>query len=262
MTSLCRHRRIAHSDRRRLLNCHLCSKKFEAVEKVRQHMLEEHKTAFEPSVRRYTCYKCSIPHRTPGLLVNHLKTHTDVEYKCCIDQCSERFEAPSELHEHLLNHDRKHREEHRRKCDKCRRIYTRWTIAGHNCIEQEKRNHMCDYCGKMFRFRNGLAAHINVHTGNRPYKCTVCDKTFNNINGRRAHALTHTDEKPIKCKAAGCNEAFKIHKQLHLHEFSAHGIHRRTHQCTVCDRIFPEKVWLRNHLKTHGIVMEPNSTCD
>ena len=34
----------------------------------------------------------------------------------------------------------------------------------------------CDICGKMFRKKKGLEAHMNVHKGIRDFKCIPCNR--------------------------------------------------------------------------------------
>ncbi|KFM71028.1 Zinc finger protein 16, partial [Stegodyphus mimosarum] len=38
--------------------------------------------------------------------------------------------------------------------------------------------HLCDICGKSFRYKEYLKKHIFTHTGEKPYKCNLCSKAF------------------------------------------------------------------------------------
>ncbi|NXI17554.1 ZN154 protein, partial [Irena cyanogastra] len=43
-------------------------------------------------------------------------------------------------------------------------------------LQDGEKPHMCLECGKSFRWRSYLLAHLGVHTGERPYECEECGK--------------------------------------------------------------------------------------
>lgn len=38
--------------------------------------------------------------------------------------------------------------------------------------------YVCEQCGKDFKERSSLQAHLVVHSDNRPFKCDRCTKTY------------------------------------------------------------------------------------
>uniref|UniRef100_A0A8C1XNM7 C2H2-type domain-containing protein n=1 Tax=Cyprinus carpio TaxID=7962 RepID=A0A8C1XNM7_CYPCA len=83
----------------------------------------------------------------------------------------------------------------------------------------------CQVCGKTFRLRAQLNAHLRSHSDEKPFKCDNCEKAFKytwnlNKHKRERHILTHTEIKGFPC--ANCSDRFLLFSQLQQHFLAKH----------------------------------------
>lgn len=186
----------------------------------------------------FSCYVCSAQKAWAHSMINHLKTHSNIEYKCCFEGCDERFDSDDMLLCHLKRHQQ-------RKCETCNRIRT----YDHNC---GRTSFICDICGKTFN--NGkvqFIEHMNTHMNRRPFSCDICGKAFCKPSTLRVHRYIHTGTIRFKCDAENCDRGFIQKTDLHRHRFIAHGIYHKKFPCTFCNKVFSENALLRKHLANH-----------
>ncbi|XP_017350198.1 C2H2-type zinc finger protein [Ictalurus punctatus] len=62
----------------------------------------------------------------------------------------------------------------------------------------EKEPHVCQVCGKGYRYPGMLKAHERSHTGEQPFQCTAshCGRRFSYVQALRRHRLVHGLKKP------------------------------------------------------------------
>lgn len=55
--------------------------------------------------------------------------------------------------------------------------------------------HSCEVCGKIFKRKQSLQTHMNVHFNLRPFRCFICGKTFNAKQNYMRHERSHLKRK-------------------------------------------------------------------
>ena len=83
----------------------------------------------------------------------------------------------------------------------------------------------CQYCGKIFRFRNSMYRHERKHTGIK-YECEVCGEAYQNKNYLKHH----------KCKPGEPRKRTDKNKE------------KQTFTCHVCGNIYQNNESLKNHI--------------
>ncbi|XP_026722881.1 zinc finger protein 135-like [Athene cunicularia] len=105
------------------------------------------------------------------------------------------------------------------------------------------KEHKCEQCAKVFRWKSNLTRHLWTHKGEKPYKCQDCGKSFRDSWYLFSHQRTHTKEKPFVCTT--CGKRFSFRCNLIVHE----NIHRREkpYACSHCGKTFRDGYHLRRH---------------
>uniref|UniRef100_A0A8C2PZ98 C2H2-type domain-containing protein n=1 Tax=Cyprinus carpio TaxID=7962 RepID=A0A8C2PZ98_CYPCA len=125
----------------------------------------------------------------------------------------------------------------------------------------------CKVCGKTFRLRAQLNAHLRSHSDEKPFKCDNCGKAFKYTWNLNKHKREH--KFPPKFKSFASPDSLKKHLQLHKgnkpfrcldcgKNFARHGhlmahknVHRRNVQCSVCWEVLPSIGDLLKHRQSH-----------
>ena len=143
----------------------------------------------------------------------------------------------------------------RRLCQECGKMFTKEAFRAHIRFHEAKRQgevlkHVCDICGKGYRFKCSLSSHIRCHTGERDFDCKICGKKFLSAHGLEKHELVHRKVKPHLCP--DCGRGFTQYHNMLAHRRQHTG--EKPYRCDQCERSFTHNVSLKNHKKKeHGI---------
>jgi len=104
----------------------------------------------------------------------------------------------------------------------------------------------CDVCEKKFGDKDGLAAHVRVHTRERPFPFGLCPKSFTQLSSQRSHLRTHTRERPFQYRL--CQKSFSTTTTCKVHM----KIHRtKEAECGICRQVYWDKSGLAKHTRLH-----------
>ncbi|XP_010770424.1 zinc finger protein 646 isoform X1 [Notothenia coriiceps] len=188
--------------------------------------------------RPFACDQCGRTYRHAGSLVNHKNSHKTGEYYCSV--CNNNY--PNQLA--MKNHMRTH---------------------------FALKKHSCPNCGKGFRGKKQLLAHVCADLRKekagvkkvlkpRAFKCKECKKAFVSVDKLTTHTcdappgrsdaqtsmIRIKEERPFKCMI--CNRSYRHAGSLLNHK----NTHKTGHfSCTFCSKPFTNPMALRNHTRIH-----------
>ncbi|KAJ8347491.1 hypothetical protein AAFF_G00192400, partial [Aldrovandia affinis] len=207
--------------------------------------------------KQHTCSECSqVFQRRYDLIMHTLKHKKTRGYKCNL--CNKEFQYATSLRAHLARH-------HRQK--------TQRTAVARGATEEEdaddsktkgrnKREFVCDICGKTLPKLYSLHIHMLNHTGVRPHTCRMCSKSFAHKHSLKMHRVLHDTLKQFHCSL--CDKSFVSKRSLEEHTSIHTG--ESKYLCTTCGKSFHRASGLSKHLKRHQPRPEvrgfPCSHCD
>lgn len=188
--------------------------------------------------RPFACDQCGRTYRHAGSLVNHRNSHKTGEYYCSV--CNNTYSNQLAMKNHLRTHF-------------------------------AYKKHSCQNCGKGFRGKKQLLAHVCADLRkdgavgrrglkSRTFKCKQCKKSFLSVDQLTAHtcggpagsgetqtdACSNTEERPFTCNI--CNRSYRHAGSLLNHK----NTHKTGHfSCTFCSKPFSNPMALRNHTRIH-----------
>ncbi|XP_069975266.1 zinc finger protein 585A [Penaeus vannamei] len=114
--------------------------------------------------------------------------------------------------------------------------------------EAKVKHFTCEVCGRKYRCKSRLVAHIRVHTKEKPFSCKVCNKSFLRKDYVVEHMKVHSSEKPYACEVCSKDFSRKGHLVKHIK-----GVHmkEKPYLCEICSKVFSVKSDLSVHMRVH-----------
>lgn len=134
-----------------------------------------------------------------------------------------------------------------RPCAQCSKIVLKKNYSLHLRVHSVVMPHMCDICGRCFKWRRVMEGHKRTHTGEKPYLCNTCGKSFTSSSRLSDHSSVHTGKKSYVCEL--CATAFRDKKHLVRH-FRTH-TGEKPFKCSFCGRGFSNSWNLKEHTRRH-----------
>ncbi|TKS89967.1 Zinc finger protein 26 [Collichthys lucidus] len=213
-------------------------KQLPEVKKKVQMKTETVKSENTGDRRPFACDQCGRTYRHAGSLVNHRNSHKTGEYYCSV--CNNTYSNQLAMKNHLRTHF-------------------------------AYKKHSCRNCGKGFRGKKQLLAHVcadlrkDVTGGrrgkkSRSFKCKECKQAFFSFDQLTAHTCdgpsgssaaqtemcSSKEERPFTCNI--CNRSYRHAGSLLNHK----NTHKTGHfSCTFCSKPFTNPMALRNHTRIH-----------
>lgn len=115
---------------------------------------------------------------------------------------------------------------------------------------QSKFKIVCEECGKIYSSQGALKNHWDIThaTGVKVYSCDQCDKVFQNQIYLKSHVSRNHNKQP--CTMCGKMVA-RVRMKRHM-SMSHTDDHLMPFNCQICQKGFPEKRKLKDHMNTHS----------
>lgn len=116
-------------------------------------------------------------------------------------------------------------------------------------IHEDLHPHVCDICGKKFKFKPSFERHLLEHQGvvAPAMQCPVCMVWLKNEHSLRLHRFTH-DSTDTVCPH--CSKTCSSRTALRAHVKYAHKL-TTSLQCTYCEKSFKQQRNLEEHMAIH-----------
>lgn len=151
-------------------------------------------------------------------------------------------------------HDINSPEKRQLVCDLCGKLFVKkYQLEQHlhRVHDNTKQVYTCEYCGHKTTNRVNMDRHLSLHLEDKKeIICDQCGKAFYNITTLKDHiAYVHSQERHFKCNE--CDKAFKRNSELVRHKTSHSDL--RPHVCETCGVSYKRSTHLRRHEESqHG----------
>ena len=238
------------------------SLKDKSLMKLFQKTQEKSQDSGQTEGSQHNCEKCGFilsfgPQSTKrgkqDRIDNHMKHHTNLDWKHVCDTCDMRFQK-----EHLLiSHLRIHGKEVMVKASDnhficgCGKVLRKFNNMKTKKLDKEYLQHLLETC----------SAHPDV-TVNLPFKCSQCDVRLRTQKALDIHVGRFHVEKSFNCPICDMKHSNKMLHFRHIEQCNKNMVDNEKHMCEVCQKEFPLKSELKRHLKMsrHLKRVGPNKT--
>ena len=164
-------------------NCETCNAHFKTVVGMYQHQINEHNAP-----ARFKCNLCERGYYTKKHYESHVRMHTGERPHQC-ELCGKSYPDKGALSKHIETHN----EERIYGCKECEKkyrrkkdLYNHWNFTHNRASDVQ-----CMTCGKIFKSKEHLRVHNEIHLNLRKYKCDMCGVAYNNAGSLYTHKKKH-----------------------------------------------------------------------
>lgn len=163
--------------------CKHCQKLFKTPAQLKTHVNYCHK----PVNPEFVCYICKKVLKTRRTLENHVTAHTNPESPRECLQCGHILKNTARFNIHMAKHRSEELGPH--PCDKsCGKIFkNRSAMLAHVAFVHTTKSFKCSECVKVFKNKKSLEEHEAVHKNINIYSCPFCDRKMKNSANMYAH---------------------------------------------------------------------------
>ena len=242
-----------HDPDRPSFKCYSCGEVLASKGTLRYHIKNTCKSLEYPE---FLCDICGKYLKTKDNLQKHKKNHTD-GWKFPCRQCDRSFPYLNLLQLHIKK-DHEHIPVRRNgtKCKFCKTIIVdmEMHLVKHHTITKNKFE--CSTCGKIFKHKQHLKVHENIHRDIKQYRCDTCQRTFAQKGDLNSHikCMHVADAKPLKPTKAERGTRCRICRGIFV-DMEAHMKKRHENPdmfiCTVCNKRLKSVSDLNSHAAIH-----------
>ena len=141
------------------------------------------------------------------------------------------------------------------RCEFCDKVFgNQNTLKNHirNIHEEVKNNssNQCSFCEKDFATHRTLLRHISsLHEKKKPHACPQCKATFAAKNNLKKHVFNVHEKVRPEPKLMSQSEVLKYLEAKSGPAKSSKKSKTNKFQCEICDKVFPLKTTLENHIQ-------------
>ncbi|KAF9418255.1 hypothetical protein HW555_004874 [Spodoptera exigua] len=143
---------------------------------------------------------------------------TNDPFPCSL--CSAVFITKS----NLKSHENLHRGERPYRCHACPCAYASNSALSRHTKMHTDIQYICDHCGRAFKIKAALVAHMDTHNLVRKYGCDECDRRFAQKCALNLHVYRVHRNLPPPCPCQICPKRFQRMSLLKEHMKRQHGM--------------------------------------
>nr|CAI5870418.1 unnamed protein product [Callosobruchus analis] len=249
--------------------CTYCNKTFAYKISLNDHIIKKHPDFIATvSSKIHECAKCTYKTTISSKLTEHMIKHTDFASNCVLIKCTycnKTFAHKKSLNDHIT---KKHPDfiasvsSKIHECTKCTYKTTRSSRFRDHMAKHPELGVICTYCNKTFARKLSLNDHIIkkhpdfiASVSSKIHECTKCTYKTTRSSHFRDHMATHPELAAI-CRCTYCDKTFPRKTLLNNHITKKHpdfiaSVSCKVHECTKCTYKTTRSSYLKDHMAKH-----------
>uniref|UniRef100_A0AAG5DA07 C2H2-type domain-containing protein n=1 Tax=Anopheles atroparvus TaxID=41427 RepID=A0AAG5DA07_ANOAO len=204
---------IKNKHQERIYCCEDCEKRFPTKSRLTAHIRKMH------TAKDVICDQCQKPF-SKYTIKDHKRAVHESNFMC--EHCPRIFKSRLPLEQHLEEHKTGARPAPTATCNICGTVVRdKYCLATHMKRLHTKHAPVnCGSCGKEFKSKHNLDAHLANVCTDRSFPCTICGKQFKKKLKLKEHMTTHTKSALYQCPF--CPKTFSFETQFYTHRKQVH----------------------------------------